>query len=127
VSFDIQPLATSVANAHADVVWTIRGFGPAGRGGGGRPRYLALGPGVTSNVKLDGNTISLQGTLPAAFKAGDQIAIYADVTAPGTPPTIVDQTSPQAVTLSGIRSPEVDLSSVKRQDGPFTIIYESFH
>src|SRR5207253_9088156 len=42
-------------------------------------------------------------------------------------PTTVDQVSPQAVMLSGIRSPEVDLSSVKRQDGPFAIIYESFH
>jgi hypothetical protein len=31
------------------------------------------------------------------------------------------------VTLAGIRSPEVDLSSVKRQDGPFALIYESFH
>ena len=29
--------------------------------------------------------------------------------------------------LSGIRSAAVDLSAVKRQDGPFTIIYESFH
>src|SRR2546421_3865092 len=56
VSFDgHKPLATSVANTHADVVWTIRGFGPAGRGGGGRPRYLASGPGVSSSVKFDGN------------------------------------------------------------------------
>src|SRR5256885_11443755 len=53
--------------------------------------YIASGPGVSPNVKLDENTISLQGTLPAAFKAGEQIAVYADVTAPGTPPAIVDQ------------------------------------
>lgn len=133
VSFDgHKQLATRAENPHADVVWTIRGFGPAGRGGGGgrggaAPRYIASGPGVSPNVRLEGNTISLQGTLPAAFKAGDQIAIYADVAAPGTPPTTVDQVSPQPVTLSGIRSPEVDLSAVKRQDGPFSIIYESFH
>src|SRR3989442_101006 len=51
VSFDAhKPLPTRVENAHADVVWTIRGFGPSGRGGGGGPRYLASGPGVTSNV-----------------------------------------------------------------------------
>ena len=131
ISFDgHKPLPTRVENAHADVVWTIRGFGPVGRGGGrggGAPRYIASGPGVSPNVKVDGNTISLRGTLPAAFKAGDQIAVYADTAAPGTPPTTVDQVSPQAVMLSGIRSPEVDLSSVKRQDGPFAIIYESFH
>jgi hypothetical protein len=29
--------------------------------------------------------------------------------------------------LSGIRTPDVDLSSVKRQDGPFAIAYETFH
>jgi len=134
VSFDgHKPLPTRAESARADAVWTIRGFGAAGRGGGGggrgggAPRYTASGPGVSPNVKTSGNTISLQGTLPAAFKAGDQIAVYADVMAPGTSSAPVDQVSPQAVTLSGIQSPAVDLSSVKRQDGPFPIIYESFH
>ena len=127
-----QPLPTRPENSRADVVWTMRGFGPAGRGGGGgrgggTPRYLASGPSVSPNVKVEGNTISIQGSLPAAFKAGDKIAIYADVATPGSPPATVDQISPQPVTLSEIRSPEVDLSAVKRQDGPFTIIYESFH
>src|SRR3989441_2220033 len=76
VSFDgHKPLPTRAESAHAHVVWTIPGFGPAGRGGGGgrgggAPRYMASGPGVSPNVKLNGNTISLQGTLPAAFKAG---------------------------------------------------------
>jgi len=127
-----KPLPTRAENSNADVIWTIRGFGPAGRGGGGgrgsgASRYIASGPGASQTVKVDGNTISLQGTLPPAFKAGDQIAIYADVASPGTPPAIVDQVSPRPVKLSGIRSAAVDLSAVKRQDGPFTIIYESFH
>src|SRR5947209_4345164 len=56
VSFDVhKPLPTRVENAHADVVWTIRGFGPSGRGGGrggGAPRYIASGPGVSPNVKV---------------------------------------------------------------------------
>ena len=133
VSFDgHKPLPTRAENAHAGLVWTIRGFGGAGRGGGGgrpggTPRYIASGPGASPNVKVNGNTISLQGILPSIFTSGEQIAVYADVTALGTPPATVDQISPQAVTLSGIRSPETDLSSVKRQDGPFTIVYESFH
>ena len=127
-----KPLPASAENAHADVVWSIRGFGPAARGGGGgrgggAPRYITSGAGVSPSVKLDGNTISIQGTLPAVFKAGDQIAVYADVATPGTPPATVDQVSPRPVTLSGIRTPEVDLSALKRQDGPFSIIYESFH
>ena len=132
ISFDgHKPLPTRAENAHADAVWTIRGFGPGPRGGGaggrgGSSRYFASGPGVSPSVKVSGNTISLQGSLPAALKSGAQIAVFAEVMA-GTPPATVDEVSPQAVTLNGIRSPEVDLSSVKRQDGPFTIIYESFH
>ncbi|HEY2974626.1 MAG TPA: hypothetical protein VGJ48_19080 [Pyrinomonadaceae bacterium] len=132
VSFDRnQSLPMSAAKAQSDVVWTIRGFGPGGRGGGrgggGAPRYIALGPGVSPTVKLNGNTISLQGALPMAFKTGERIAVSASVTASGTPPSVVNQMSPKTVTLTGIRSAEVDLSSVKRQDGPFPIIYEAFH
>ena len=33
----------------------------------------------------------------------------------------------QAVRFSGIRSPEVHLSSLNRKDGPFAVVYESFH
>jgi len=131
VSFDGQkPLATRAENAHADVVWAINGSGRGGGGGAGRggaSRYIASGPGVFPGVKISGNTISLQGTLPAALKPGDKAAVYAEVVAPGTPPATVDGISPQAVTLNGIHSPEVDLSAIKRQDGPFSIIYESFH
>ncbi|HJZ82248.1 MAG TPA: hypothetical protein VKD91_17945, partial [Pyrinomonadaceae bacterium] len=130
VSFDgHKPLPTRTESAHADAVWAINGFGRGGGGGGrgGASRYVTSGPGVFPTVKASDNTISLQGTLPAALKAGDQIAVYAEVIAPGTPPVTVDAVSPQAVTLSGIRNLEVDLSSVKRQDGPFSIIYESFH
>jgi hypothetical protein len=130
VSFDgHKPLPARTESARADAVWTINGLGrgPGGAGrGGGTSRYLAFGPGVFPNATISGNTISLQGTLPAAFKSGDQIAAYAEVLR-GTPSTTVDGVSPQPLTLSGVRSPEVDLSSVKRQDGPFAIIYESFH
>lgn len=126
VSFDSHKPALT---ANPDLVWTVRGFGPGGRGGGGRggggARYLATGLGVSPSVKVNGNTLTLQGSLPTKYKAGDQIAIFADAQAPGAPP--VDQLQPQPVTLAGIRSPEVDLSSVKRQDGPFTAVYESFH
>ena len=131
VAFDKRkPLPTRAESAHPDAIWTIRGVGPGGRGGGrggGAPRYIATGPGVFPVVKVNGNTLSLQGTLPAAFTAGEQIAIFADVQTPGVPPATIDQIPPCAVTMDGIRSPEADLSSVKRQDGPFAMIYESFH
>ena len=77
-------------------------------------------------MKTSGNTISLQGILPTAFTSGEQIAIFADVQTPNAQ-AVSDQIPLRAVSLSGVRSPQVDLSSVKRQDGPFTVVYESFH
>src|SRR5262249_44415451 len=77
-------------------------------------------------VKATGNSISIQGTLPGALKSADRVAISAEVVAPGSPAP-VDRVAPQPVKLSGIRGPEVDLSSLTRQDGPFTVVYESFH
>ena len=130
VSFDShKPLPGRIENAHADAIWSINGItrGPGAGRGGGASRYIAFGPGVLPNVKISGNSLSMKGTLPAGFKPGAEAAIYAEVLAAGNPPVVVDQTSPQPVTLSDIRNPEVDLSSVKRQDGPFSIIYESFH
>ena len=78
-------------------------------------------------MKIDGNSLSVQGTLPAGYKTGDQIFVYAAVQTPGTPPVTVDQIRPQAVKLAGLISPAVDLSSVKKQDGPFAVVYEAFH
>src|SRR5262249_782888 len=83
-----------------------RPCGRGGRGGGGS-RYMASGPGVSPVVKVDGNTISLQGTLPAAFKGAEQVAVYAEVQNAGTPATTIDQVPPRAVTLTGIQSAEV--------------------
>ncbi len=130
VSFDgHKPLATRIDSAQPDAVWTIRGVAPGGRGGrgGGASRYMATGPGVSPGVKVEGNTISIQGTLPAALKGMEQVAVYAEVQTVGTPADTVAQILPRAVTLSGIRGPELDLSSVKREDGPFPAAYESFH
>ena len=124
-----NPLPTSAAKAQPDAVWTIRGIGAFGRGRAGG-RYIASGPGVSPMVKVEGNTISLQGTLPPALNSGEQVAVYAESSSAGTPPTpsnVANQIAPKRVTLLGIRSPEVDLSSVKRQDGPFSVIFESFH
>ncbi|HYL78955.1 MAG TPA: hypothetical protein VEU96_32490 [Bryobacteraceae bacterium] len=125
VAFDSNSSAKRESRAH-DLTWAIRGVGPFGRGGRAS-RYIASGPGAMAGVKVSGKTISMQGTLPAALKSGDRIAISVDVEAPGTPPVAVAQIHANAVTLTGIGSPEVDLSSLKRQDGPFTVLYESFH
>lgn len=124
---------TRTTKAQPEAVWTIRGVGAFGRGGN-RPggRYVAFGPGVSPTVKIEGNSISIQGTLPPALKSGEQVAVSAETSSGGTPTTpststVANQIAAKPLTLSGIRGPEVDLSSVKRGDGPFTVIYESFH
>jgi hypothetical protein len=122
-----KPMPARAEEVHADATWTIYGFGRGAAGRAAATRYVASGPGVSPTVKVNGNTISIQGNLPAPLKPGDRIAVSAEAATNAIPSSAVDRISPQPVTLSGIRSPEVDLSSVKRQDGPFPIIYESFH
>ena len=115
-----------VFDAHPNVVWTIRGVGAFGRGRA-VSRYAASGPGTFASVKANGNTISVQGILPKALRLGERVAISADARASGNPAATAGQIPPQAVALTGIRSPEVDLSRVKAADGPFPLVYESFH
>jgi hypothetical protein len=122
-----KPLPTSAEGAHADAVWTIAGFAPRGRQGGGGSRYVAGGPGVARRgVKISGNTISIQGTLPTALRGAGQVAVYAESFAPGSQ-TPADRIPPQTIALKGLRSPEVHFSALKPQEGPFPVVYESFH
>ena len=124
VFFDAHvPLPTRVEAAHPSAVWTVQGdVQPAGVS-----RYFASGQGLSQNVKMRGNTMVLEGVLPAALRGAEQVSVYAEVVAPGNPEQIVERLSPHVVRLSGIRSPEVHLSSLTRKDGPFAIVYESFH
>jgi hypothetical protein len=122
-----KPSSGSASAADAEVVWTIRGFAPRARGGNGSSRYVASGAGVDTNVKANGNTISLQGVLPAQLH-GDQLSVYAEAAAGGNgSPESVDRISSRTVGLAGIHGPEVDLSSLRGKDGPFPVVYESFH
>ena len=121
IRFD-HPATTAIASsADFGAFWTIRGA-PSRRGGG--PRYSASGPGVSPSVKIEGNKLSIKGMLPPGFKSGDNILVNADV---GTPGNMTGYARPESVMLDGIQSAELDLSTVKKQDGPFTIAYESFH
>jgi hypothetical protein len=135
------------APAVQPVVWVVRagGMGRSGNRGGAPTGYAASGPGVSPAVKVEGNTISFQGILPADLARAGTITVAADVsTRPAAPaaaqggqpvptggqrvaPTTVDELAPQAVKLAGLRSPDVDLSSITAKDGPFPIVYESFH
>jgi len=134
------------APAVQPVAWVVRagGMGRGGNRGGAPTSYAASGPGVSPDVKVEGNTISFQGILPAELAKAGTITVAADVsTRPAAPaaaqgaqpvpagqritPTTVDELAPQAVKLAGLHSPEMDLSSLTAKDGPFPIVYESFH
>ncbi|HXW91766.1 MAG TPA: hypothetical protein VEK33_14540 [Terriglobales bacterium] len=123
VLFDTHlPPAANAHSTHATLAWTVRGIGRYVR----PARYIAFGPGASRQVKAAGNTITLQGFLPAALRGVDQVAVYAEVAAPGSPEP-VEQIAPQVIRLAGIRSPEAHLSALTRKDDPFAVVYESFH
>jgi hypothetical protein len=114
------------ALAPADALWTIRGFAPRNRASGGASRYLAFGEGVSRGVKTSGNTISMQGILPATLRGAKQIYVSADASAAGSeePVAVIPA---KAVALGGMQNPEVRLSALRPQDGPFPTLYEAFH
>jgi hypothetical protein len=123
-----KPAGECTQDARADAMWTIQGggFGRGGRGAGGTPRYIALGSGVSPQVEVKGNTLTLQGTLPAGSKAGGEVFVSAAAQQAGSS-ELASRVPPQPVKLTGLASPEVDLSSAKKDDGPFPVIYQAFH
>ena len=129
IAFDRHKRASADLR-NATVVWTIRGFADR-RGGesGGRnrpSRYVVSGAGAGPDVTVNGNTISIQGVLPAAVAGATRISVSADAEN-GTPSSVVDRVTARSVALNGVRSPEIDLSSASRRSGTFPVAYEGFH
>jgi hypothetical protein len=118
--------ASMTAGAGAGAGWEIRGFAPRNRANGSSARYFAFGAGVSRHVTVSGNTISVQGILPTALRGAKQIFVSAESAAPGSEEAVA-KIAPQRVALSGLHNPEVHLSAVKPQDGPFSVVYEAFH
>lgn len=109
-----------------NVVWVIRGFGGQARGNRANmpSRYMASGSGISRNsVKVSGNTISIEGTLPASFRDAKELTLRAEASGGSAAGAI----APKTVRLTGIRSPEIDFSSLPPDAGPLPIAYESFH
>ena len=133
ICFDTKkPTGDCTAEVSDGIVWSVRNsrFGP--RGGGGRgtntaPRYLAIGNGVSPTVTVEGNIISVQGTLPGGYKAGDQVYVSAAVQSMANLSVPTGQFKARSVKLSGLNSPAVHLSGIKKGDGPFPVAYEAFH
>jgi hypothetical protein len=124
-----KPIGDCNTNQPGATVWTViggrdrRGDGE-GRGTQRPPRYMALGVGVAPEVKIEGNSLSLRGVLPPGLKPGSHVWISASTMNDGQP---ADSLPAHEVTLTGIGSPELHLSSLKKTDGPFPVAFESFH
>ena len=130
VYFDTRGPDKEKAPTDSQVVWTIRGFAPR-NGPEARSRYAAFGPGIMRNVEVSGNTISVQGTLPSELRGAQQVMVRGEIAAStgnfGDEGRKLAEAGPRPVRLAGITNPEVDLSSLSRRDGPFSLAYESFH
>jgi len=122
VLFDTQLAPPTSVRDHPPLAWTVRGLARSLPS----PKYIAFGPGAWHRVRATGNTITLEGFLPPALRGVDQVAVRAEVIAPGNPEP-VEVVSPHVVRLLGIRNPEAHLSALTRKDGPFAVVYESFH
>lgn len=120
-----QPCANNVPGA---TVWTVQRMRPfrqraqtAGRGA----RYIGFGNGLEPEVIIEGSTITLKGTLPAGVRAASQLYVSASAEPAGGGQA--SQLPAQAVRLDGLASPEMNLAAIRKQDGPFPVIYESFY
>lgn len=122
VSFQPQTSGTS-ATPNETVDWTIVAFKRQSR----NSTYFVFGPGVSRKIEATGNTISVRGILPASLRSANRISVSARVITGRNPETTVAQIKPQVVQLPGMKNPEVHFSSLTRKDGPFSMVYESFH
>ncbi len=115
------------------VEWAVRSVQPRRPGTqGGQTRWVAYGPGVSSEVRIDSSKISIEGTLPEAFDGADRVSLSAEVTASsgrrGRPAErSVDRMPAGSVSLAGLRSAAADLSTLEPKDGPFGVVYQAFH
>ena len=128
-----KPTAPCANNSPGATVWTAQRFrafrqrpDATGRGA----RYIGFGNGLSPDVTVEGSTITLKGTLPVGVHSGSQLYVSASAeTSAGESSTTSQATHvpAQAVRLEGLGSPEMNLASIKKQDGPFPTIYESFY
>jgi hypothetical protein len=123
VTFDAGDPVTNLASSTPVLIeWAAQGVT-----WGHRPsRYVAFGPGVWRKVRTSGNTITLSGLLPTELRKTGQVSVHADVFTGKNPKSVLGVSS-HILRLSGIRDPEVHFSAITDKDGPFSVVYESFH
>jgi len=117
------PAATASKDGDETVSWTIVGVKRQGR----TSTYFVFGPGVSRKVEVNGNAITVRGILPASLRMANQVSVSAQVITGREPEKIVEQIPSRSVRFTSLKDPEVHFSSLKPGDGPFSLVYESFH
>ena len=115
--------SSSASNQSQEVVWTVFARRRPGPGSG----FFPFGPGISRKVSASGSTITLQGTLPKTLLDAGKIKLSARVLQRGEEQATTEELTPDVISLSGMRSPEVHFSSLTPKDKPFSVAYESFH
>jgi hypothetical protein len=115
--------ATSADASKEKISWTVVGVKPPD----GSSRYFVFGPGVSRRLETDGNTITVRGILPRSFPSTGDISVSAQVLLGDHGEKTVESVSPRVIKFPKLRNPEVHFSSLRRSDGPFSLVYESFH
>ena len=126
IAYQVSFVPQSVKNpgpADEDVTWTVVGFKRQGKDS----NYFVFGPGVSKKIEVHGNTITIRGILPASLRSADHISVSARVITGRNPEKTIEQLAHQAIQLSVLKNPEVHFSSLQPKDGPFSLLYESFH
>jgi hypothetical protein len=120
-------LAGPCTNDAADAtIWTVRVAHSHRDDAAARsPRYIARGPGLSPEVSVQERSITISGILPMGIGVGQQLYVSASGGAPGGEPPA--QMAAQPIRLTGIGSPEMHLATIRKQDGAFPVIYESFY
>lgn len=114
-----RPVEPCAEGASDTTVWRVEGMRGGRREVQSRgPRYVAKGPGVSPDVVIEGNSITMRGVLPRGVRAGSELYVAVGSSSAA---------SAQPVRLASLGSPEVDLATIKAQDGVFPVIYESFY
>lgn len=129
IAYRVDFEAANVSAGHSGPVaaWIIQGMKDPYNPRGGPASYFVFGSGVSPKVKASGNSITVEGVLPAALLRAEQLRVSAEVLSGGDQAEVAERLSPHVVRLSGIRSPEVHFSSVTHNDGPYAVVYEPFH
>jgi hypothetical protein len=85
---------------------------------------MTQGVGVAPEVRVVGDTLSMRGVLPPGMGRGTHVWISASTMNNGQ---VADILPAHEITLTGVGSPELHVSSIKKSGCPFPVAFESFH